>query len=209
VSKIQLLTSHRIRITFSIDDLNHMDEDPDSMQDPSLEDEMDDPADMPSDMQSGGGNTKGASSRGRTPDGNIRMSSEDRGAPADREELNDEEDIESEEPSFPAHLSISVERPGKGVIEIDAVAQDGLMVIENVNFVKDKKLLENGNVELANTYTGPAYGNLDEDLQVLFEKYLDERGINTTMALFVPEYIDFKENKEYINWLTGLKNFVD
>jgi hypothetical protein len=25
-------------------------------------------------------------------------------------------------------------------------------------------------------YTGPPFGNLDEDLQVLLERYLDERG---------------------------------
>jgi complement component 1 Q subcomponent-binding protein len=186
-----------------------MDEDPDSMQDSSLMDEMDDPADIPESAQSGGANTKGSISQGRRSDGNIRVAPEDRIAPADREELDDEHDVEEPEPSFPAHLSISVERPGKGVLEIDAVAQDGLMVIENVNFVKDKKLLEPGNVELANTYTGPPFGNLDEDLQVLFEKYLDERGINTTMALFVPEYIDFKEQKEYLGWLNGVKNFVE
>lgn len=199
----------RIRITFSIDDINHMDEDPDAMQDNSMMDEMDDPADMPTDTQSGGANTKGAVNRGRTGDGNFRVAPEDRIAPADREELQDDEDVEEPEPSFQAHLNISVDRPGKGVLEIDAIAQDGLMVIENVNFFKDKKLLEPGNTELANTYTGPPFGNLDEDLQVLFEKYLDERGINTTMALFVPEYIDFKEQKEYMGWLSSIKNFVE
>lgn len=200
---------YRIKITFSIDDLNNMDEDPDAMQDPSLMDEMDDPADMPTDTQSGGANTKGAVNQGRTRDGNLRVAPEDRIAPADREELADEDEVEEPEPSFPAHLSISVERAGKGVLEIDATAQDGILAINNVNYVKDKKLLEPGNVELANTYTGPPFGNLDEDLQVLFEKYLEERGINTNFALFVPEYIDFKEQKEYLNWLSGVKNFVE
>jgi complement component 1 Q subcomponent-binding protein len=57
-------------------------------------------------------------------------------------------------------------------------------------------------------YAGPPFGNLDEDLQVLFERYLDERGINTSLALFVPDYIDFKEQKEYLSWLENVKGFV-
>jgi complement component 1 Q subcomponent-binding protein len=52
-------------------------------------------------------------------------------------------------------------------------------------------------------YTGPPFNNLDEDLQILLEKYLEERGINTRLALFIPDYIDHKEQKEYIRWLNS------
>lgn len=41
--------------------------------------------------QSGGGNTKGAINQGRTSGGNIKVAPEDSIAPADREELRDEE----------------------------------------------------------------------------------------------------------------------
>jgi len=44
---------------------------------------------------------------------------------------------------------------------------------------------------------------LDEDLQLLLERYLDERGINTALALFVPDYVDFKEQREYLSWLSS------
>ena len=37
----------------------------------------------------------------------------------------------------------------------------------------------------------------------MLERYLDERGINTELALWVPEYIDFKEQREYIDWLSS------
>ena len=39
-------------------------------------------------------------------------------------------------------------------------------------------------------------------------RYLEERGINTRLALFIPDYIDHKEQKEYIKWLNNVKNFV-
>lgn len=58
-------------------------------------------------------------------------------------------------------------------------------------------------------YTGPPFQQLDEDVQSLFEQYLDARGINTALALFVPDYIDVKEQKEYTAWLSRVKEFVD
>ena len=60
----------------------------------------------------------------------------------------------------------------------------------------------------SNLQQGPPFSNLDEDLQILLEKYLEERGINTRLALFIPDYIDHKEQKEYIKWLNSVKNFV-
>ena len=60
----------------------------------------------------------------------------------------------------------------------------------------------------SNFWQGPPFNNLDEDLQILLEKYLEERGINTRLALFIPDYIDHKEQKEYIKWLNNVKNFV-
>lgn len=41
------------------------------------------------------------------------------------------------------------------------------------------------------------------------EQYLDVRGINTALALFVPEYIDVKEQREYLGWLGRVKEFVE
>ena len=35
------------------------------------------------------------------------------------------------------------------------------------------------------------------------ERYLDDRGINTGLATFVPDYVEFKEQKEYVQWLSS------
>ncbi|PVH96664.1 mitochondrial glyco protein [Periconia macrospinosa] len=187
-----------IRVTFTTADLNSEmagNEMTDSMYDNEIDD---------IDGQSGGANTKGAINQGNTRDGNIRVAPEDSLAPADREELADEFDEENQ-PSYPAHVNIRIDRPGKGALAIDATAQDGDFIIEDLWYFHSAELADPVSAEKdwqrRTLYTGPPFGNLDEDLQILLEKYLEERGVNTRMALFIPEYIDHKEQKEYVNWL--------
>ena len=186
-----------------------MDQDQDDFGDKALYDE--EPDDIPDNAQSGGANTKGAINQGRTKGGNINVSPEDRVAPADREELMDDESAGSEdpnaEPSFPARVNVMIEKHGQGTLQIETTVQDGEIVIDNVYYFKDAALADAKTAELdwkrRNLYEGPPFGNLDEDLQVLLERYLDERGVNTALALWVPEYIDFKEQREYLNWLSS------
>ncbi|KAL2045779.1 hypothetical protein N7G274_002210 [Stereocaulon virgatum] len=204
-----------IRVSFSIADLNAIDQDPDDYTDKALYDE-EDPTDMPESAQSGGANSKGTSKQGHTQGGNINVAPEDSIAPADREELMDDEspaDPENDEPSFPCHINIMIEKKGKGILQIETTAQDGGIVIDNVFYYNKPELADAKTAELdwkrRNLYEGPPFGNLDEDLQVLLERYLDERGVNTALALWIPEYIDFKEQREYLNWLSNVKSFVD
>ncbi|KAI4260890.1 MAG: hypothetical protein LQ352_000045 [Teloschistes flavicans] len=206
-----------IRLYFSIADLNNMDQDADQYEeDPALTDE--EAADAAAtNVQSGGGNTKGAINQGRTKGGNFNVAPEDSIAASDRAEGSYEEPGEGEEgeqePSFPATINVSIEKAGKGTLQMEVVAQDGAIVIENVHYYSNPELPDAKTAELSwskkDLYTGPPFGNLDEDLQVLLEKYLEERGINTALALWIPEYIDWKEQREYITWLSNVKNFID
>lgn len=205
-----LINALRIRVTFSIADLNTLDQDPDQYsEDKALYDEEQD--DMPTDTQSGGAQSKGTINQGRTKGGNINVTPEDRVAPADRAELADDESPDEEgeqEPSFPARVNVTIEKQGKeGALQIETVAQDGMIAIENVYYYQNAELADAKTAEKdwdrRVLYTGPPFGNLDEDLQVLLERYLDERGVNTALALFVPDYIDVKEQREYLNWLSS------
>ena len=143
--------------------------------------------------------------------GNIRVAPEDGVAPADRSELDDESiDEESSETGFAVRMSVIAERPGKGALAVEAVADSGEIMIEDIYFFPKG---EHANPKTAekdwqrkSLYTGPPFDNLDEDLRVLLERWLDERGINTSLALFVPDYIDFKEQKEYLNFLSSGSN---
>jgi len=201
-----LILGASVRISFSIADLNAIDQEQDDYSDDkALYDE--DPQDIPENAQSGGANTKGAINQGRTKGGNFDIAPEDKVAPADREEPMDEESPSSEEPSFPVRINVMIEKSGKGTLQIETTAQDGEVVIDNVYYFQDTELADAKTAELEwkrrNLYEGPPFGNLDEDLQVLLERYLDERGVNTALALWVPEYIDFKEQREYLNWLSS------
>lgn len=140
---------------------------------------------------------------------NFKVAPEDSISAADGEdgEGNEHED------SYPARVNVVIEKAGKGALAVETVAQDGVIVIDNVYYYPDASYALAKSAEKAHErqdmYVGPPFGNLDEDLQVLFEKYLDERGINTALALFVPDYIDMKEQKEYMRWLSNVKSFVE
>ena len=190
--------------------MNAIDQDQDEYDDDkALYDE--EPEDIPESAQSGGANTKGAINQGQTKGGNIKVAPEDSISPADREELMDDESASGEdpnaEPSFPARVNVVIEKPGKGSLLVETTAQDGEIVIDNVYYYKDGALADAKTAEAdwkkRSLYEGPPFANLDEDLQLLLERYLDERGINTALALWVPEYIDFKEQREYLDWLSS------
>lgn len=187
-----------------------MDQDPDQLsEDSALEDEYGE--DVPTDTQSGGAQSKGTINQGHTKGGNINVAPEDRVAPADREELAEDESPSGEEstedPGFPIRINVTIEKAGKGSMQVETIAEDGMIQIENVYYYQKAELADAQTADLnwskRNLYAGPPFGNLDEYLQVLLERYLDERGINTALALFVPEYVDFKEQKEYLSWLSS------
>jgi complement component 1 Q subcomponent-binding protein, mitochondrial len=139
----------------------------------------------------------------------FKVAPEDSVGEAENEGLDEEE----QDQSFATRLSIIVEKPGKGALAVEAVAQSGAVLIENAYFYTDPSLAHAKTADKiharSDLYVGPPFSNLDEDLQVLLERYLEERGVNTALALFVPDYIDVKEQKEYLSWLTNLKTFVE
>jgi len=145
------------------------------------------------------------------------LSDEDVGSPEQQGQRNaegEEEDLEgTEEPSVPCRLNIVVEKPNNGALAIEAIAQDGAIVVENLFYYKDAKLAHaesaDASHESQSVYPGPPFGSLDEDLQILMERYLEERGITQALAVFVPDYMDMKEQKEYLAWLNNVKGFID
>ncbi|PTB61986.1 mitochondrial glyco protein [Trichoderma citrinoviride] len=133
-------------------------------------------------------------------------------------DLEGDEDVDEdvdEDAGAPINLSILIEKPGKtaGALNIDATARDGDIVVDNMFFYEDATVARIDSPEAAqkraDVYPGPPFGSLDEDLQVLMERFLEERGINETLAAFVPDYVDVKEQQEYLRWLKNVRTFVD
>ncbi|KAG7192669.1 Mitochondrial acidic protein mam33 [Scheffersomyces spartinae] len=86
-------------------------------------------------------------------------------------------------------------------------------LVDFVNYQKDATKFVTENVAKGEfidkfQYQGPRFSDLDESLQVAFEEYLEERGINEELAEFVISYSEVKEEKEYRNWLGEVNNFL-
>lgn len=123
-----------------------------------------------------------------------------------------EEDIEQPEPSFPARVTITVEKPNNGALLIQTVVQDGVFQIEEVSHFAKAELAQSLTAEKdwarQSLYAGPPFENLDEDLQGLWDRYLEDRGLNAEFANMVPDYISVKEQKEYLRWLESMFPFL-
>lgn len=117
------------------------------------------------------------------------------------------------EDSFPVRCAINITKSSKGSLNIDAQAQDGQFMIENITYYRDDALATELTAEAdwkrRGLYIGPQFETLDENLQAQFESFLSERGIATNLALFIPNYAEYKEQREYCKWLERVKAFVE
>jgi len=125
---------------------------------------------------------------------------------------DEEEGDDLESLTFPVRCLITITKPNAGSISIDAVAQDGAFIVESISNIKDAALAAASTAEAdwekRGLYSGPPFAELDENLQVEFEKYLEERQIDGDLANFVPNYVFHKDQVEYTHWLKDLKAFV-
>ncbi|BGP39560.1 Mitochondrial acidic protein mam33 [Rhodotorula kratochvilovae] len=117
------------------------------------------------------------------------------------------------EHNFPVETSITITKTTGGALTIDAIAQDGLFTINNIAYYPDADvalgMTSEDDWKRQGLYMGPAFDNLDEGVQSEFEAYLEERGINSALALFIPDLAEWKEQKEYVRWLDGTKTFLE
>jgi len=132
------------------------------------------------------------------------------------DDFEQENEGEEEDSSFvhPIRTSVSITKStGPGALNIDLSCQDGQFTVENISFYDDAKvgtdLTAESDWKRRGLYIGPTFDTLDVGLQSEFEKYLQERGINETVASFIPEYSAYKEQQEYVKWLGKVKTFVD
>lgn len=124
--------------------------------------------------------------------------------------------VQDEEPqqAFPANVNVLIQRQGKdGALRVHLVTDGAAFTVHSVTHLpasstaSAKELLRGSEPE--NVYTGPPFQQLDEELQSNIEQHLEERGINTELAVVIPDYIDVKEQREYLAWLGRMKEFVD
>ncbi|KAI6127521.1 mitochondrial glycoprotein [Pisolithus croceorrhizus] len=137
---------------------------------------------------------------------------------AEEPEFSQDEESDSEETenvrSYPIRVSFSITKEhAQGSINVDSMCQDGAFIVDNISYYPDAQLGTELTAEAdwkrRGLYIGPQFETLDVSVQEEFEKFLQERGINEHLALFIPDYSELKEQKEYVRWLENVKKFVD
>lgn len=134
----------------------------------------------------------------------------------DFEELEEGQEADEDEPvhSYPIRCSFNITKSSApGALSIDTMCQDGAFITDNISFYSDAKvgteLTAEADWKRRGLYIGPQFDTLDVTVQEEFEKFLQERGISDTLAAFIPEYAEYKEQKEYVNWLQNVQKFVE
>ncbi|KAI9207087.1 mitochondrial glycoprotein [Polychytrium aggregatum] len=126
------------------------------------------------------------------------------------------EEESSEEPGYPVQLTVLIEKKSgnddHGALQLAATVQDGAFFIDNISFFESSSLAADTSAEAdwqrRGKYSGPVFADLDETLQDTFLKFLEERGFDPVLAEFIPSFVEYKEQKEYINWLHQISGFV-
>jgi complement component 1 Q subcomponent-binding protein len=143
-----------------------------------------------------------AINQGQGAPGSIPQHAEDRVSPADREMDGMESEAGTD---FPARVNVTIEKPGGGALLVQTVVQNGYFQIEDLSYFAKPDLAHAQTAEKdwarQALYAGPPFENLDEALQGMLDRYLEDRGIHSELATMIPDYIQVKEQKEYVSWL--------
>ncbi len=110
-------------------------------------------------------------------------------------------------------LTVVITKPGqKGSLDMEVTASDSEFFLESVAYFEDAKMAldpsAQGDFARSDAYGGPVFQELDEGLQENFSVFLEERGFNDALAEFIPAYIEYKEQNEYMRWLKNVEEFV-
>lgn len=121
--------------------------------------------------------------------------------PADSEVDDEDDDDEAmDEPAF--EFTASIKKGGEELV-FDCEARSEV-TIRRVLLVPS-----GGSVDDYSSYMGPVFDELEPDMQTAFHDYLEARGINDDLSSFICMYSDAKEQKEFVSWMKGVRNFLD
>ncbi|KAK0546594.1 Mitochondrial acidic protein mam33 [Tilletia horrida] len=122
-------------------------------------------------------------------------------------------DFDDEYANIPIRAAITISKPNAGAMTLEALVQDGAWVIENISYYSDAKLATDPTAEAdwarRGLYIGPQFDTLDVKVQEQFEFFLEERGFDAPLAIFLVQYAEYKEQNEYRTWLERVKKFVE
>ncbi|CAJ1951383.1 unnamed protein product [Sphenostylis stenocarpa] len=98
-------------------------------------------------------------------------------------------------------VSISKGEDG-GVLQIVCSAWPNNVEIKRLFIRADEKII-------AEPYTGPEFTDLDDSLQDGLYDFLEVRGINDELAVFLHQYMKHKDKTEVVRWMERVKSFIE
>merc|ERR1711972_823734 len=117
-------------------------------------------------------------------------------------------DAEGEEaPQEATEFSVQVEnKSGAGMTFFCSTqpGEDHRYVIGNVRSYANAEQKDS-----VTAYNGPDFEDLDDKLQEALDEYLAELGMGGEVCDFVDAMAVDKEQREYVNWLSATKKFLD
>ncbi|KAB1218782.1 hypothetical protein CJ030_MR3G026662 [Morella rubra] len=61
----------------------------------------------------------------------------------------------------------------------------------------------------AQSYAGPEFKELDDELQDSLYEFLEARGVNDELAVFLHKYMKNKDKTEFVRWMGTVKSFIE
>eukprot|EP00388_Colpodella_angusta_P023974 GDKJ01062248.1.p1 GENE.GDKJ01062248.1~~GDKJ01062248.1.p1 ORF type:complete len:216 (-),score=51.86 GDKJ01062248.1:49-696(-) len=58
-------------------------------------------------------------------------------------------------------------------------------------------------------YSGPSFADLSDEIQNAFDQYLEAVGVNDSLCDFIDSASMYKEQKEFVRWLSTMKDFFE
>ncbi|KAK7255147.1 hypothetical protein RIF29_28551 [Crotalaria pallida] len=100
-------------------------------------------------------------------------------------------------------LIVSISKgEGDRVLEIACSAWPDSIEINRLFIRTNKKLA-------AEPYAGPDFKELDDDLQDSLYDFLEVRGVDDKLAVFLHEYMKNKDKAEFRGWMERVKSFIE
>ncbi|KAJ2437547.1 Mitochondrial acidic protein mam33 [Coemansia sp. RSA 2424] len=114
---------------------------------------------------------------------------------------------------FPIFFTATFAKPGAPVLHMELESEDGIIGVDHMKFLPSEEAATSVSLEKdwarKQVYCGPIFGQLSDDLKENVDEFLAERSIDTALTLFMQDFIEYKEQGEYLNWLKKFKAFVD
>ncbi|KAJ2514562.1 Mitochondrial acidic protein mam33 [Coemansia sp. RSA 2049] len=114
---------------------------------------------------------------------------------------------------FPIYFTATFAKPGAPVLYMELECEEGEIGIDRMKFLSDEETAVANTLEKdwqrKQVYSGPIFGQLSDDLKENVDEFLAERNIDTALTLFMLDFIEFKEQSEYLQWLKDFRKFIN